>query len=180
MSYTLPLSEAGAQLQDLVKRTQSTHTPVFLTTEEGAKPVAVVLESDVYEQAQRIQQQYYHLQLMQMKRWLDQAEQSLDDLTVCSECVIAWQQGVSSLWEIAPKALQEFCAGLMLSVKQMTPELLSQEQLIALRFVLDVLRDSDPSEATKEGATQRLIDVGIPPLLSFNDDSLLQSYIEEL
>ena len=180
MSYTLPLSEAETQLRDLVKRTQETHTPVFLTTEESAKPVAVVLENDIYEQTQRIQQQYYHLQVVQLIRGLEQAEQYLDDPTACNEYITSWQQGLLSLWEIAPKTVQEFCAGLILSAKQMTAKSLTHEQLSALRFAVDVLRDTDPREVVKEEAIQRLIEAGIPPLLAYNDENLLQSYLDEL
>ncbi|MEZ4861171.1 MAG: type II toxin-antitoxin system prevent-host-death family antitoxin [Caldilineaceae bacterium] len=180
MLYTLPLSEAGTQLQDLVKRTRATHTPVLLTSEETAQPVAIVLEIDKYEQTQRSHQHYYYIQLGQLKRWLDQADRHPDDPVTREECITSWQQGLPALWGIAPQTVQEFCAGLMLSVKQMMPERLSQEQLAALRFALETLRNSNPSEAEKEEAFQLLIESGLPPVLSFDDDTLLQSYLEEL
>lgn len=180
MSYTLPLSEAETQLRDLVKRTQTTHSPVLLTVAGSAEPVAVVLEMNVYEQTQRQTQRFYHLQLTHLKQWLNIVERQWDNYAVREECVAAWQDGVYSLWEIAPKTIKEFCAALILSVKRLDATRLSKEHLDTLHYSLEVLRDSEPTELALEKAHQMLIDSGIPALMSFDDDSLFQSYLEEL
>ncbi|MEM7126185.1 MAG: hypothetical protein AAF702_07650 [Chloroflexota bacterium] len=180
MSYTPPLSEAETQLRNIVERMQTTHVPVLLNDEGSAEPVVVVLETDVYQKAQRQQQRFYHLQLTYLKQSLDRVEQDWDSYTLREECVTAWQNGVSLLWEVAPQTTQEFCAALILAVKCLSSESFSKKQLAALRYALELLRYSDPDEATREKAHRLLTDSGLPPLLSYDDDTLVQSYLEEL
>ena len=178
--YTVPIKATETQVLDLVKRMQTTSRPLMLALEGGAEPVAVVMKIATYEQTQRQQYRFYHLQLTQMKQWLDRAEQQWEDLATRQECVATWQSGILSLWEVSPEPVQELCAALMLSVKRLNPAQLSREQVAALRYCLELLRDSDPDEAAKTEAQQRLLNSGIPPLLAFDDDSLLQLYLDEL
>jgi hypothetical protein len=67
----------------------------------------------------------------------------------------------------------------MLSVKQLDPEQFSPAQIAALRYSLELLRDSDPEESAIEKAYHLLITSDLPPILSFSD-SVIQSYIDEL
>ena len=60
MNYTL--REAETQLRTLVSQTQNTYKPVVLMAEETAKPTAVLLNIDNFEQTQRYKQQLFHLQ----------------------------------------------------------------------------------------------------------------------
>lgn len=176
--YTLPVSEAEINLRDLIKRTQTTHNPVLLTSEETAKPVAVVMEIDAYEHVQRQQQRLYQLQLMQLKQSLSQVEQQWKDKSLRKECIAIWQANIVSLWDVCPEPARGLCASLMLSVKLLDEEQLSLGQVAALQYCIKLLRYSAPDDADIETAYQQLIESGIPPMLSF-DDSFIQSYIDE-
>lgn len=178
--YTVPIKATETQVLDLVKRTQTTSRPLILALEGVAEPVAVVMKIADYEQTQRQQYRFYHLQLTQLKQWLERAEQQWEDGAIRQECVATWQNGIPSLWEVAPEPVRPLCASLMLAVKQLNSEQLSHDQIDALRYCLELLRDSDPGENATAEAYQRLLQSGIPPLLGFDDDSLLQMYLDEL
>ncbi|MBV7334174.1 type II toxin-antitoxin system Phd/YefM family antitoxin [Chloroflexi bacterium TSY] len=179
--YTLTMSEAEAQqLRALVERTQSTHRPIILTNEETSEPMVVMVEIDAYEQAQRQQFRLYHLQLTHLSQWLDRVEQNWDDNALHNECILAWQNTMEPLWESCPEQMKDLCVALRLSVKQLQPPRFTREQIAALRCCLKLLRDTAPSEAEEEEAHQKLIEAGIPAMLAFDDDSLLNSYLAEL
>lgn len=179
MSYTLPLSEAGTQLQNLVKRTRATHTPVLLTSEETSAPVAVVLEIDAYEHTQRQQQQLYQLQLLQLKQMLERVTQHWEDCTLRQECVESLQDGIQILWDVCPEGARGLCASLTLVVNQLAAEHLTLAQVAALQFAVKLLRYSTPDANDVEVAYRKLTESGIPPTISL-DKTTIQSYIDEL
>lgn len=177
--YTVTLREAETQLRQLVQRTQTTHQPVVLTTEETAKPLAVMMEMDAFEQTQRDRQRLFHLQRIYLAQWLDRAEQHWEDKSVRQTCIATWQQNIKALWEVCPPPTRVFCANLALAVKRLTLEQFSLEQITALRYGLELLRDAAPDQVTIESAYQQLIDSQLPSRLAFHDN-LIQSYLEEL
>ena len=177
--YTLTIREAETQLRQLVQRTQTTHQPVVLTTEETAKPLAVVMEMNAFEQTQRDRLRLFQLQRIHLAEWLDRAEQQWQDEAIRQACVTTWQQSVKSLWEVCPQPVRVLCANLALAVKRLKVAHFSLEQIVALRYCLELLRDAAPDQAEIEIAYQQLIDSQLPPRLAF-DDSIIQSYIDEL
>lgn len=177
--YTVTLREAETQLRQLVQRTQTTHQPVVLTTEETAKPLAVMMEMDAFEQTQRDRQRLFHLQRIYLAQWLDRAEQQWEDALTRQACIATWQQSIKSLWEVCPLPVRVFCANLALAVKRLNIEQFSLAQITALRFCLELLRDATPDQAAIDTAYGQLIDSQLPPRFAFHDN-LIQSYIGEL
>lgn len=177
--YTVTLGEAERQLRQLVQRTQTTHQPVVLTTEETAKPLAVMMEMDAFEQTQRDRQRLFHLQRIYLAQWLDRAEQQWTDESIRQSCITTWQQSIKALWEVCPPPVRVFCANLALAVKRLSIEQFSLKQVTALRSCLELLRDAAPEQAAIESAYGQLIDSQLPPRLVFNDN-LIQSYLDEL
>lgn len=177
--YTVTLREAETQLRQLVQRTQTTHQLVVLTTEETAKPLAVVMEMDAFEQTQRDRQRLFHLQRIHLAQWLDRAEQQWHDESIRQACIVTWQQSIKALWEVCPQPVRVLCANLALAVKHLSIERFSLEQMMALRYCLDLLRDAAPDQAAIESAYEKLIDSQLPPRLVFNNN-IIQSYLDEL
>ena len=178
--YTVPIKLTNTPVMDLLQQTQTTPRPLILTVEGMTAPMAVMMNLDVYEKNQRRDYLFYQLQITQLEQWLDRVEEQWQEPAIRQACVTTWQSNIAALWDVAPDPVQELCAALSLSVKSLTPDQLSHEQVGALRYCMDLLRDSDPTAAAIEAAHERLIKSGIPPLLSFEDDSLAQSYLDEL
>jgi hypothetical protein len=177
--YTLPINHSETQVLELIKRAQAIQRPLMLTVDDDPEPVVVILKKDAYEQTERQRYHLYHLRLTQLQDWLDRAEAHMDDPAIRQKCIAIWQKSLSLLWEVTPGSVREFCANLMLSVKQLDPEQFSPAQIAALRYSLELLRDSDPEESAIEKAYHLLITSDLPPILSFSD-SVIQSYIDEL
>lgn len=180
--YTLPINRSETQVLDLIKRVQALQRPLLLLVDSNPEPVVVVLKRDAYEQTQqqqeRLRQQSYQLQLLQLKQALDRVEQQNDEFTR-AECVATWQDRMAFLWEVCPEPVRGLCASLMLSVKLLKAETLSQTQVAALQYCVALLRSVTPDEAEIEHAYQLLIESDLPPAFSFSE-SLIQSYIDEL
>jgi prevent-host-death family protein len=70
---TLTVREAETQLQSLVKQAQTTQRPVFLTN-EVATPMAVLLDSAIYEALQRKERQLFQLQLRHLLQQINAVE----------------------------------------------------------------------------------------------------------
>jgi hypothetical protein len=173
--YTLPINHSETQVLELIKRAQTIQRPLMLTVDDDPEPVVVILKKDAYEQTERQRYHLYHLRLTQLQDWLDRAEAHMDDPAICQKCIAIWQKSISLLWEVTPETVRGFCANLMLSVKQLDPEQFSPAQIAALRYSLELLRDSDPEESAIEKAYHLLITSEPLPILSFSD-SLIQSY----
>lgn len=178
--YTVPIDESQTQLLQLIDRTKNSHRPLMLTREGTAEPMAVILEIEAYKQTQRHQQRLYHLQLSNLNHWLDKVESHWEDCAIRQACVSAWQHAILPLWEVTPETVKELCAALQLSVKYLTAEKLSAAQITALRYCLELLRDTEPDESALEKAHQLLIESGMPPLFIYEDNKLLQMYLDEL
>ncbi len=177
--YTLTLREAEKRLYDLVERAQSTHRPIILTAEDTAEPVAVVMEISTFELWQRHRRQLFYLQLKHLAQWLDEVEQQWDNPTTRQECIAAWQSSIKSLWDVCPDANRKLCAALILSVQRLAPERLTREQIAALRYCLELLRDPAPPETALEEAYRRLTESGLPPTMAL-DNKMVQLYVDEL
>lgn len=178
--YTLPIKHSETQVLELIKQVQTIQRPLMLTVDGDPEPAAVVLKKDAYEKTERQRYHLYHLHLTQLQEWLEQAESHIDDAIIRQKCVTIWQNSLAPLWEVTPETVRGFCAALMLSVKRLDPEQLSPAQIAALRYSLELLRDSDPEESAIEKAHQMLDDSGIPALLSFTSDTLFKLYLDEL
>ncbi|MFZ4664241.1 MAG: hypothetical protein ACOYNY_45010 [Caldilineaceae bacterium] len=180
--YTLPIDRSDTQVLELIKRAQAIQRPLMLLVDSNPEPVAVLLKKDAYEQTQqqqeRLRQQSYQLQLLQLKQALDRVEQQYDDAARMA-CIAIWQERIAFLWEVCPESVRGLCASLMLSVKLLKAETLSQMQISALQYCVALLRSVTPDEAEIEHAYHLLIDSDLPPALAFSD-SLIQSYIDEL
>ena len=177
--HILTIPDVAKQLPELFKEAKRADHPLWLTVEKDAEPVAVVMEVDEYEEVQKRTYRLYHWQLLHLRQWLDRVERFWDNEQLRAECVQTWQENSWLLWEVAPKAVREFVAGLTLSAKRMDSKTLSKEQIIALRYALDSIEGAAPNIATIEEAYQRLIESGLPPMLSL-DDELVQLYLDEL
>lgn len=178
MAYTITLNEAETQLRKLVEQTQATHTPVVLTAEGTQRPIAVLLESDAFEETQRNQQRLFHLQRVALLHWLDRVQEKWDDPSIRQKCVTIWQENIKTLWDVGPTRVRGFCTSLALSVQQLDADRLSWAQVAALRTALTVLQAADPDESTIQAAYQKLRESGLPPRLTFERE-VAQSYIDE-
>jgi len=178
--YTLPINHSETQVLALIKRVQTIQRPLMLTVDGDPEPVVVVLEKNAYEQTERQRYDLYHLRLTQLQDWLERAEAQLSDATIRHKCIAIWQKSMAPLWEVTPESVRGFCAGLMLAVKRLDPEQFSVEQIAALNYSLELLRDADPAESAIEKAYDLLDESGIPALLSFNNDTLFKLYMDEL
>lgn len=178
--YTVPISEEQTQVLQLIDRTKSTRRPLLLTREASAEPMAVLLEIDDYTQTQLYPQRLYHLQLSYLKQWLDRVELQWADRAIRKECVEVLQNSMKALWDVTPKSIQQFCVALGLSVKHLTVERFSLDQVRTLRFCLELLRDTEPNKTELDKAYQLLFDNGIPPMIPYDNDKLLPLYLDEL
>jgi len=95
------------------------------------------------------------------------------------QCVGAWQRGVKALWDIAPEPARGFCTSLTLAVKYLKAEQLSHEQVTALSYSLELLRDAVPKPARIDLAYDKLIECGLPPRMGFSE-KLVQAYMDEI
>ncbi len=179
MPHTLTLREAETRLRELVEQAQATREPIVVTTEETAEPVAAVMSIHALEQWHRQQQQLFQLQHRYLAQWLDQVEQQWDDITTRRDCVSAWQSNIKSLWDVCPESSRKLCTALILSVQRLSPEHLTRKQIDALRYSLMLLRDPVINEATLEKAHKRLIESGLSPMMTF-DDEIVELYMDEL
>lgn len=178
--YTLPIDRSDTQVLELIKRAQAIQRPLMLTVDDDPEPVVVILKKDAYEQTERQRYHLYHLRLTQLQDWLDRAEVQLDDPAIRQKCIAIWQKSMSLLWEVTPGSVREFCAGLMLSTKRLDPEQFSVKQIAALRYSLELLRDSAPDASSVEKAYDLLDESGIPALFVFDNDTLFKLYMDEL
>ncbi|MCE7982136.1 MAG: hypothetical protein DYG89_13150 [Caldilinea sp. CFX5] len=175
--YTVPIKPTNTPVMDLIQQTQTTPHPLILAVEGMSAPMAVMMNLDAYEKNQRRDYLFYQLQITQLEQWLERVDGQWQDAAIRQACVTTWQSSITALWDVAPEPVQELCAALSLAVKALTPAQLSHEQVSALHYCLELLRDSDPTAAAQETAHERLIKSGLPPLLSFEDDSLARSYL---
>jgi hypothetical protein len=104
----------------------------------------------------------FTLQVTQLEQWLDRVEQQWQEPAIRQACVTTWQSSINALWDVAPEPVQELCAALSLSVKSLMADQLSPEQVDALRYCVELLRDSEPTAAAQESAHERLIKSGLP------------------
>jgi PHD/YefM family antitoxin component YafN of YafNO toxin-antitoxin module len=177
--YTLTLREAESRLRELVAQAQATREPIVVTTEETAEPVAAVMGIQALEKWHRQQIQLFQLQHRYLMAWLDRVEREWDDIAIRREFVSTWQGNIQSLWEVCPESSRMPCTTLILSVQRLDPDHLTRAQLDALRHSLTSLSDPMISEATIKKANQRLIESGLSPMMTF-DDEMVQLYIDEL
>lgn len=132
-----------------------------------------------FEQTQRDRHRLLHLQRLYLEQWLDRAEQQWEDESIRQACITTWQQSIKALWEVYPPPVRIFCANLVLAVKRVSIERFSLQQVAALRFCLELLRNAAPDQAAIESAYGQLIDSQLPPRLAFHDN-IIQSYLDEL
>lgn len=175
----MPIKATETKVLDLIKQTQLAQQPILVAIEGAIEPAMVLMNINTYEKIQRQEQRLYQIQLLQLKYWLEQVEQQWDDSTVRTQCVAAWQESMAPLWEVCPEPARRLCASLMLSAKQLEAERLSNQQVAALRYAIELLQSVIPSEAEIDQVYQQLMVSGIPPMVAF-DKSFVQSYIDEL
>lgn len=175
---TITLNEAEMQLRKLVEQTRATDRPVILTAEGTDKPLAVLIGSKAFEEAQRNQQRLFHLQRFELMYWLDRAQEKWDSPSIRQECVAVWQDSMKTLLDLSPAGVRGFCTALSLSVQQLTSERFSLAQVEALRYALEVMKNSEPDDATIQAAYHKLRDSHLSPRLIF-DRELVQSYLDE-
>ena len=120
-AYTLTLGEAETQLRDLVKRAQSTHRPVVLTTEESAEPMVVLLESSAFEKLRQREKQLFHLQLGRLFQHLDNVQEEWDDHTKRQKFVKAFCSSTRALWDVCPADERGLCVTLRMASRRLAP-----------------------------------------------------------
>lgn len=178
--YTLTVSEAENQsLRNLVKHAQTTHRPIMLTNEELAEPIAVLVESSVFETLQRKERQLFHLQLRQLLQAIATVAAQWDVLAVRQEFITLFSAGVTSLWKAAPENAQDLCVTLDLAVRRLSLERITQQQIAALRNCLELLQDGTPDDALVAQCEQHLIASGLPPTIG-GSELLVEAYMNDL
>ncbi|MFZ4656666.1 MAG: type II toxin-antitoxin system prevent-host-death family antitoxin [Caldilineaceae bacterium] len=175
---TLTVREAETQLQSLVKQAQTTQRPVFLTN-EVATPMAVLLDSAIYEALQGKERQLFQLQLRHLLQQINAAEAQWDDQQARQTFITDFPASTYTLWKACPESAQDMCIVLDLAACRLSLETLSRQQLAALRQCLLLLQDGGPDDATVELCEQQLIEAGLPPIMG-GSDSLVALYMDEL
>ncbi|MEZ4865416.1 MAG: hypothetical protein R3C14_29170 [Caldilineaceae bacterium] len=177
---TLTVREAeNEQLRALVQRTQVTHRPIMLTTEDTLEPMVVLLESSVYEELQRKERQFFQIQLRQLDQQLDGAEKQWVDSNARRRFVDAFPTGTHALWKLCPADAQDLCVTLDMAAHRLSMESVTIEQLAALRHCLRLLQDGAPTETAIESCERQLLASGLSTLMS-GSESLVQLYMDEL
>ena len=177
---TLTVREAeNEQLRNLVQRTQVTHRPILLTTEDTLEPMVVLLESSVFEEWQRKERQFFQLQLRQLAQQLDVVESQWADLSVRQHFVDLFPVSTAALWKLCPDEAQDLCVTLDMAARRLTIKSLARDQLAALRSCLHLLQDGAPTEAAIEASERQLMAAGLPPIVS-GSASLAKLYMDEL
>jgi hypothetical protein len=178
ITHTLTLQEAETWLRDLVRQAQTTRQPVLLITEETAEPVAVLVESSVFETLQRRELQLFHLQLRQLLRQLNDVERRWQDDAARQEFVPVFRAATHALWDVCPEDRRGVGLTLDMAARRLAPERLTRAQIAALHSCLDLLRDAAPAQESIGECHQRLIECGLPPTMA-GDKSLVQLYVDE-
>jgi len=138
-----------------------------------------VIEVSEYEKTQKRQNLFYEWQRLHLKRWLDRVEKFWDNELLKEECIQILQEDMLKLWEAAPKPVRPFVAGLTLSTQKIDAQTLSLGQVSALQQSLIAVRDGALHEVDQDKAYQQLMESGISPKPSFDED-LIQLYLDEL
>lgn len=176
---TLTIQEVPTKLPFVFRDGNKPYYPVWLTLEDAAEPVAVVMGTHEYEQMQRQKRQLYHMKLLYLQQWLERVEQQWDNQTIRAACIKAWQDNIESLWNIAPEPLKGLCAALILSIRQLHIDRLTTEQISALNYCVRLIRNSAPTDAEFGEAHHLLATSGIAPMVSLEEETI-QSYLDEL
>lgn len=178
--YTLTVSEAETQqLRNLVKRTQTTHRPIMLTNEELAEPIAVLVESSVFETLQRKERQLFHLQLRQLLQAIATIETQWDEPAARQEFIATFAAGVTSLWKAAPENTKDLCVTLDLAARRLSLQRVTLPQIAALRNCLELLQDGTHDDVLIAQCEQRLIASGLPPTIG-GSALLVEAYMNDL
>jgi PHD/YefM family antitoxin component YafN of YafNO toxin-antitoxin module len=177
--YTVSVHQAEKQLRKLIARAQDTQQPIVMTAEETAEPVAVLVESAVFALLQKREQQLFHLRLQELQQQLDRVTETWPATAVRQQFVTEFQASAQTLWSVCPEAHQDLCVTLVMATRRLTPQALNMAQLSAFHTILDLLRDSAPSEAAITACHQQLIACGLPPMMGGSQE-LARLYEEAL
>lgn len=178
--YTLTVSEAETQpLRALVERTQTTRRPILLTNENLAEPIAVLVESGVFELLRRKERQLFQLQLRQLLQEILAFDAEWHETVTHASFASSFPSGTHALWQACPEELQDLCVTLDLAARRLSPDQVTRQQLSALRSCLELLQDGAPDEQRIAQCEQELINVGLPPTMG-GSDTLVQAYREVL
>lgn len=177
---TLTVREAeNEQLRKLVQRTQVTHRPILLTTDDTLEPMVVLLESSVFEEWQRKERQFFQLQLRQLAQQLDVVESQWADIDARQHFVDLFPVSTAALWKLCPEDAQDLCVTLDMAARRLSIQSITLKQLVALRSCLHLLQDGAPTEAAIESCERQLMEAGLPPIMS-GSEPLVQLYMDEL
>lgn len=177
---TLTVREAESeQLRDLVHRTQMTHRPIMLTTDDTLEPMVVLLESSVFEELRRKERQFFQVQLRHLVQQLEVVEQQWTDVVARQRFVDDFPTGAKALWKLCPEDAQDLCVTLDMAARRLSIESITIQQLATLRNCLHLLQDGAPTEAAIESCERQLMNSGLSPLMS-GSESLVKLYMDEL
>lgn len=178
--YTLTVDEAETQqLRELVMRTRTTHRPILLTSAETSEPIAVLLESHIFEKLQRQERHLFQLQLRQLLQQIEVVEAQWADKAARREFIDTFPANTHTLWRICPEQEQDLCVTLDLAAHRLSAERLTQQQLAALHHCIRLLQTGSLGEPELASCERRLIEAGLPPILN-GSESLVQLYMGEL
>ena len=177
--YTVSVHQAEHQLRKLIARTQDTQQPIILTAEETAEPVAVLVESSVFELLQKRERQLFHLRLNELQRRLERLSQSQPAESELSQSIDEFQQAARALWNVCLKPQRSLCVTFVMATCRLSPDPRFTEQLDVLNAGLDLLREDVPDAAGVAAYRQSLFACGLPPTMG-GDNRLSQLYLDEL
>jgi len=177
--YTVPVQQAESQLRQLIERTQHTQQPVVFTKDGTAESVAVLIESQVFEELQRHKQQLFHVQVKELQHQLNRLEEALPDRHLHQPLMTDFKNQVQALWKICPEAQKDLCVMLMMASRRLYSEFLSLEQIAALDYTLALLDNETTDEVTENRCYRQLLACGLPPMMTGSNE-LAQLYEDEL
>jgi len=181
MLQTLPVREAGHQLQYLVDQTRSTYQPVILTNDQTAEPMAILIDPEIYKRFVLNYETILTRRLNKVSELLDTLAQQSHIEMVRQAFPAAWRWYLEGVWEASEDreaSFRQLTILLQMAIDGMNMANFTQNHLATLQKCLRVLRKPEVDQDDLIDCDDALIQMGLPVLLSF-DEEVLALYVDE-
>ena len=119
----------------------------------------------------------HEFQLLRLLQELDHVEQNWADAQLKQAFVKKFPRLTFELWQSCPDTMKRLCMSLDLSAKHLIVDLLTVEEIEALRHLLNLIIRNSTDVDEIRAAKDQLTSVGLPPIMGGSRE-LVELYLE--